>query len=115
MSEDTYKTNESFLAEIHQSILESIPEKDGTYILTPNGWEDYAAKWAYGYIVASTEVLDDDEIIIGDLVGVWIAPDGHKWIDHVRHVAGYDDAVKLGNKYNQIAIWDLRVSDVVIL
>lgn len=115
MSEDTYKTNESFLAEIHQSILGAIPKQDGTYILTANGWEDYAAKWAYGYIVATTAIEIDTVFEIGDLVGVWIAPDGYKWIDHVKHVTGYDDAVKLGNDYNQIAIWDLRVSDVVIL
>lgn len=112
MSEDTYKR---IVTETQESILEEIPEYDGTYILTADGWEDYAAKWAYGYIVATTAVVIDTVFEIGDLVGVWVAPDGHKWVDHVTHIADYDTAVKTGNDYNQIAIWDLRVSDVVIL
>lgn len=82
---------------------------DGTYLFDARTKkiENYADRWAGGYIVGLKELDRDPHD--WELFGVWVDPDtGVRHVDLVRHVFGYLDAVVLARGHNQKAIWDLR-------
>lgn len=71
--------------------------------------EDYASKWAYGYIVGTRPLgVDDLENEGKFLFGVWTDENGARFYDVVVHVDGLGDARELGTLFNQRAIWSLR-------
>lgn len=102
------------------------PVPDGIYQLGADGeLVDYAAKWAYGYIVGTTSVSlgfpnrgRSVTRVARDLgwklFGVWTDPfDNQVWIDPVRHIDSLEDALRAAVESNQIAIYDLRQQKVI--
>lgn len=95
--------------------------KDGTYQIKDGKLVDYAAKWAYGYIVAtlnhqvSVAGINESEAIAyatergWKLVGVWNYLDG-TYFEPVSHVDSLQDALRIAIEYNQDSIYDLRES-----
>lgn len=82
-------------------------DKDGTYLIKPEGIVDYAERWAYGYIVGVRELKTSD-LKDWTLIGRWTNPEGDVEWDLVVHVDAWQDAVKMAKDYDQRAIWDLR-------
>lgn len=102
-------------------VSDILPKEDGTYLVerSLNGGGalsivDYAARWAYGYIVG-VKKLEFSDIRGGLLFGVWTNPEGEVEYDVVKHVAALSDAVRLGQDHNQRSIWDLREKKEVAL
>lgn len=56
-----------------------------------------------GFLVANQDLLADSS----NSLGVW-NHEGKTYLDVVKLVENYDEAVDLGKQHNQIAIWDLR-------
>ena len=75
---------------------------------------NYGERWAYGYIVG-VKTLEMSDIRPGNLIGVWRDESGEKVFDVVKHVDALQDAVRLGNDHDQVAIWDLRENKEVWL
>lgn len=93
--------------------------KDGTYTVDNAGIHDYAAKWAYGYMVGTGAILQTNEPLTeralselhegyGGVIGIWADTDGTIYVDKVRHVDALSDAIDLAKRGNELAIWDLR-------
>lgn len=104
------------------------PVPDGTYQLGTDGeLVDYAAKWAYGYIVGTTSYrldISNTENNISkmaqnldwQLFGVWTeiySDDPLVWIEPVRHIDSFKDAIRAAVESGQIAIFDLRQQKVI--
>jgi len=82
---------------------------DGTYQLSrvTGKVEDYAAKWAYGYIVGIGTLDRDPQY--GELFGVWYDEDnGVQYVDRVTHLADANAAADLARKNGELAVYDLR-------
>lgn len=92
---------------------EIIELPDGTYIQDSYGdIEEYASKWAYGYIVGTAPIMSD-QLDGLKLFGVWTDDDGVRYYDHVVHVDAYQDAISLAMDYGQEAIYGLREEEVI--
>lgn len=107
-----------------QELLGIVP--DGTYSVWHGVATDYAARWAYGYMVGVGNLLtlDDQRITQGDLtvaeafgdhlLGVWTDPEtGISYLDRVKHVGALSDALALAHENGELAIWDLREGKTV--
>lgn len=90
-----------------------LPSKDGTYSLKEDGtFEDYAAKWSYGYIVGVKPLQGEPRV--GELFGVWTDPeDGTLYVDVVEHVDALTDAIRVAVSRGEKAIYDLRDCKVI--
>lgn len=87
-----------------------LPVADGTYLLTGDGrLIDYAARWAYGYIVGIAPVSSWRTLTPHTLYGVWRDPaTGIHHVDVVRHIDALSDALAVARATHQLAIYDLR-------
>lgn len=107
-----------------QDILDAVP--DGTYSVWHGVATDYAAKWAYGYMVGVGNLLtlEVERITQADLnvaeafgdhlVGVWTDPEtGVSYLDRVKHVGALPDALALARENGELVIWDLREGKTV--
>ena len=98
---------------------------DGTYTVVNGELVDYAAKWAFGYIVAkgsdaygayqTPSRVTVENVIAGakafgwSLFGVWVDPaTGIQYIDPVEHIAALPDALTVARQRGEIAIYSLR-------
>lgn len=99
--------------------LDIVP--DGTYSVWHGVATDYAAKWAYGYMVGvgnllalEVERITQADLTVAEafgdhLMGVWTDPEtGVSYLDRVKHVAALSDALALARENGELAIWDLR-------
>jgi hypothetical protein len=91
---------------------EALP--DGTYVMREDGSiEDYAEKWADGFIVGRRPMRPVD-FVPHVLFGVW-TENGHRFIDKVAHVSSAREARRRGAQWEQRAIYNLRTREVVYL
>lgn len=86
----------------------------GTYVIHPDSIVNYAAKWAYGYVVGIRE-LELTDLKDYTLFGVWDDPMGVRHWDLVRHVDALPDAIKLARDMDQYSIYDLRNEKEVVV
>lgn len=87
---------------------------DGTYVLENGNIHNYAARWSFGYIVGvrALELTDLRNYVV---IGVWHDEDGTKYLDLVKHIHAYSDAIKFAKDHDQKAIYDLREEKVVFV
>ena len=104
---------------------------DGTYLVKSDGTlENYGEKWSFGFFVAEGKKgfklepgVDNKNAVNvthalnpGRYVGVWTDPaTGICYVDPVTHVAGRDEAEKLGREYGELAIWDAFLGEEIYL
>lgn len=87
---------------------------DGTYHLSrvTGQVEDYAAKWAYGYIVGIKPLDRDPQF--GELFGVWRNGDT-TYVDLVEHISDRGTAEAVARARRELSLYDLRERKVILL
>lgn len=86
---------------------------DGTYLKLSES-ETVRIETNAGYWVATKEV-EFDSLNSLSVFGVWVDETGKRWLDLVSYVETLEDAVRLGNQYNQLAIYDNKNQEVINL
>jgi hypothetical protein len=80
---------------------------DGTYIQTIAGLEDYKGP-VDGYWIGTVPVQDLASVPLGAFLGVWTDPaDGKRYYDITAYRIDLTEALKLGEQFSQISIWDI--------
>jgi len=93
------------MLEPYKSPLEDLD--DGTYIMGVDGLEDYEAP-KDGYWIGTVPVQALSDVPLGAFLGVWTNPStGMRYYDITAYRIDLTEALKLGEQYNQISIWDI--------
>ena len=80
---------------------------DGTYFQGIDGLEDYESP-KDGYWIGTVPVQSLSDVPLGAFLGVWTDPDdGKRYYDITAYRIDLTEALKLGEQYNQISIWDI--------
>lgn len=86
--------------------------QDGTYqVLRSGDWLTIEPNT--GYFVGLQ--ADSRAARKAPYIGVWTAPNGTKYFDPSRYEVFREDAVKLGQVHDQIAIWDCKRKEEIYL
>jgi hypothetical protein len=93
------------MLEPYRSPLEDL--EDGTYIMGVDGIEDIESPMG-GYWIGTLAVQALSDVPLGAYLGVWTNPSTNvRYYDITEYQADLTKALKLGEQFSQISIWDI--------